>query len=654
MSEKSLSHNAFVKKVIELVEANLDNEQFGVNELSGKLGISRSHLHRKLQSLTGKSTSQFIREYRLEKAFTLLQASDTTASEIAYKVGFNSPTYFNTSFSDYFGYPPGEVKYRKSTSDDTSLTYVDKLKGTTKIQNEDTSKPSKARSFKGLIIGALVCLTVIVQVVLSKKEAKDNPTIKSQIVKLNEKKIVVLPFKNLSDDENNQYFADGMREDIINHLSKINDLIIKTIETSDFYSSTNLSSKEIIAQLDVDYVINGSIQRYENRIKIIVHLINAKNDNHIWSKDFDREFQDIFDLESEISRDIANELDVVISPNELNLIDKIPTENIEAYNLYLKGKYFLYQFKDHSFEIAHDYLKRSVALDPEFALAYSGLAEIYLYKSHPRIPKSDYLKAEEYALKAIKLDNNLSETHRVLGTIYMEYAWEWDKAETEFKIALEKDPNNISVLLAYGKFLKFIKGDFDKSLEYLKRAQKLAPLSYYGQVLIAECYFMREEYDLALREAKYAMEINATDLWAPWIIFLIHIEQNENDLAVQEISRIWNLDPVVQVNVEPMLQAYDIGGINGVFAWLNDLDINNATEDYVWHNSFWIAQKFAFLDEQEHALEWLEIAIKRKNSELYRIKYDPFFKNMRENPKFLRLLQKMNLGDYTDRVNLIN
>ena len=354
MTSEFSMDDMFIKKLTKLLEDNLENENFGVNELTKEIGMSRSKLHRKLNALTSKSTSQFIREFRLEKAMEMLQNEVATASEIAYRVGFSSPTYFNTSFRDYYGYPPGEVKLRSSlmTEEDENNQVLGQNDSSGTIKKKVLAKGKPFKQTRVLVFSlAILILIAGFSYFFYERSNEVAITETEEIIDL-DKSIAVLPFKNLSDNMDNQYFADGMRDDLINHLSKIEDIIIKSRQSSDRYGSSVLTGSEIGEALGVNYIIDGSVQKYGDRIKIIVHLINASNDSHLWSKDFDREFSDIFQLESEISKAIASELDVVLSPTELQQIEKIPTQQIEAYNLYLKGTHFLYRFTDNDFSIA--------------------------------------------------------------------------------------------------------------------------------------------------------------------------------------------------------------------------------------------------------------------------------------------------------------
>ncbi|WP_170309938.1 helix-turn-helix domain-containing protein [Seonamhaeicola maritimus] len=627
----------FLNDLNQLLEANLNNEQFGVNELAEAANMSRSKLHRKLNNLVGKSTSQFVREYRLDKAMEMLKSNEATASEIAYSVGFSSATYFNKCFSDYFGYPPGEVKYRGTSETSQSNIKVNRKK-----------RGGLKKSFLIVSVGVVVIAMTSYLYFLNssaKEESVDPDTIDTII---QEKSIAVLPFKNLSDDQENQYFADGMREDIINHLSKMKGLVVKFNKSFDRYGTIKLAEEEVGTTLKVNYIIDGSVQRYDDRIKVIVHLVNAKEDTHMWSKSFDRKFSDIFSLESDIAQNIASELDLILSPNELLQLGKVPTASTEAYNLYLKGKFFLYSFSNSGLKSAEKYFNESIALDSEFALPYSGLALIRLYREWPVIPEADYKEAKKYALQAVGLDDALAETHRTLGTIYMEYEWDWELAEKEFETALSLDLNDYGTYITYAKYLMLVKGDFIKSRHYINKAIELSPINYYFYILSAENYILTKDYQSAIEEVNKAMEINIEDLWAPWLDFLVQVKQGNPDKAIEILSRSWDIAPNTRQNIQPMLEAYKKGGINEAFRWINNLDIEFADDPRtVMDNAYFIAQKFAFIGEHDEAMKWLHIALEQKNGAIYWIKYDHFFENMHFDPRFLEVLRKMNLGDYS-------
>ena len=648
MAEETFSMDKeLIRKLNAILDAHLEDETFGVNELADEIGLSRSQLHRKLNALTGKSSSQFIREYRLEKALEMLENNEATASEIAYRVGFNSPTYFNTSFKERYGYTPGEVKIRHTLREETKHAKSSIAKRT------GLNHPLKKVNYKTPVmwVGILSIIGLLAFTVFyggDSKKMKDT-TIPNKINNLN-KTIAVLPFKSLSDDKENGYFAQGMREDIISHLSRIQGLIVKSRQSTEKYDNSNFTVKQISEALGVNYVIDGSVQIYNGRVKIRVSLINADADVQLWAKDFDREFKDVFTLESEISRQIASELDLILSPNELQRIGKVPTENIEAYELLNKGRYFLFDDNgEESYDLARKYFRQSIKIDPNFALAYSFMAESYLYEHWPNPNIEDMINAKGYALKAIELDDELSDSHRVLGWIYASYEWNWEKAEEEFERSIRLNPNNTYALCTYSLYLQYTKGDFEKARNMVNRALLIAPFSFYANILSACYYSQQGDYNNALEASKKAEESCPDDLWPYWVNFEIYAKEGKAEMAVKELEESWSMKPETKVNVAPMLEAYTKNGIKGIYQWINDLDINHSTEERViLFNAFWIAQKFAFLGEKELAMDWLEIGYKGKNADMFKAKYDPYFIKLHNEPRFLDIMDKMDLGGYNE------
>ncbi|WMI70108.1 helix-turn-helix domain-containing protein [Mangrovimonas sp. YM274] len=633
---------AFLERLKEILESNFANEHFGVQELADEAGVSRSQLHRKLNALIGKSSSQYIREYRLEKALEMLQNEEATASEIAYRVGFNSPTYFNTCFSDFYGYTPGEVKFQKTDVIESETKSSEDISSSVAIQ--------KKGNYKSLFwVGGILILLFLGYSFYQNLEA-DNDLEDVPLHLREDKTIAVLPFQNLSDDSENQYFADGIREDIINHLSKVQEFIVKSRQSTEMYRDSHLSAKEIGFALSANYILGGSVQKHGNRIRVRVHLINSKTDVQLWFRDFDREFQDIFELESEISRLIASELNVVLSPHELELIDKVPTDNLEAYNLYIKALYSLYY--DENVDLARRYFNLCIEEDTGFALAYSGLAESYLWENWPTPTVKDAEQVKELAIKAMELDESLSEPHRVMAYVNETYDWNWTKAETEFQEAVKLNPNNYYAISEYAMYLQYVLGDFEKAREMIELAQLVNPNSAFTAVLSAEFYLHEDNFKKALEETRKAKEYAPKGMWAYWVDFKIYTELGNYDQAVRQLEESWGFVEAFELNIPPMLEAYEKDGVKGVYRMINDMDINNANSEGVQHNAYWIAQKFAFLEEPENALKWLEIAFRRKNAELFMIKYDPYFENLRSNADFLEILQKMNLGDYQGGLKL--
>jgi len=633
----------FLNEVNSIIEQNIENENFDVNELVLACNSSRSQLYRKFKEYTKKSTSQYIREYRLERAHDLLVNGNYTSAEIAYKVGFNSPTYFNSSFRRYFGYTPGEAKLR-SSFDNT----FENGKKANKI-----SKPYR----KWSVIGSIIAIAVItIFIILTQSNTLNgnianvptNDTLKNKI------SIAVLPFKNLSDNKENTYFAFGIREDIINKISKIEQVIVKSPHSIEDYIKQGSSLKDIGNKLGVNYLINGSVQKSQDRIKIIINLIETKNDLLKISKSFEGSYKDIFDLEEEISQSIATELNLVITPEQLKLLKQQPTKSLDAYQLYMKGRYFYYLGATDTNELAYNYFLESINLDPEFAMAYVGLADLIDSSYWPRIPDEKYEEMKEYALKAMALDKTIPDPHKILAKIYMKQHHNWDAAEKEFRLALKIDREHEETNIEYGRFLAFVRGDFKQAQKLFLMIEEENPLSLYNLATSADVFLAEGNYREARRQIEKAKEFPMTGLWPGWIYwdsFLIYLLENEPDLAVNELKKGWSYDPEAKNNIEPMMEAYGINSIKGIFEWFIEFDkskIGPESKDQ-YKNGMYTAEHYTAIGNQEKALEYLEMGIQNRQVHVYEIKYRPLLIPLRDNPKFIDILKRLNLGDYTDK-----
>lgn len=284
----------FIKRLTDLVEANLANENYGTEDLARQIGISHSKLYRKLKSITNQTISQFIREIRLKKARELLQDENLTVSEIAYHVGFGSPTYFNKCFHEYFGYPPGESKFREVVENSIEED-IDIIPGKIKL----------TKNLVFLILGFVIIASSTIYMI--------NRAFVSNTESVKERSIALLPFKYLSDETEKQYLADGFMDAILLHLSKINDLRIISRTSVEQYRHTNKTAKTIGKELDVAYVLEGSLIKDTEHIRLILQLIKTSDESHIWVNEYDRNWTDIISVQNELAGSIASSLDSVLA-----------------------------------------------------------------------------------------------------------------------------------------------------------------------------------------------------------------------------------------------------------------------------------------------------------------------------------------------------
>jgi TolB-like protein/AraC-like DNA-binding protein len=415
----------FIQKLTNLVEANLANEKFGPDELAREAGISRSHLNRKLKSISNQTISQFMREVRLKKAKELLLNEDSTVAEISYRVGFGSPNYFNNCFHEYFGYSPSELRNYKQENQPE--------------EQPVKTFPKKAKRTK-ILIGLMISLIVLIPMAVF----LINKGSVSKATSAKEKSIAVLPFIFLGDETDKQYLAIGMMDDILNNLSKIKDLRVISRTSVEQYRNTRKTANAIGREQDVDYLLEGSLQKDNNQVRLIVQLIKTKNEDHVWSNKYEYDGKDIFSVQSEVAETVASELQAAITPEEMQLIRKIPTTNLTAYDFYQRGKDELDNNGDSiSLEKAQRLFQKALELDSTFALAYTGLARIFWNKYYSKTFFTEHFldSVLNLANRALKYDNQCAEAYYYRGRSYYQIA-NPSEALREIDKAIKFNPND--------------------------------------------------------------------------------------------------------------------------------------------------------------------------------------------------------------------
>ncbi|MBT8183352.1 MAG: hypothetical protein KJN76_00815, partial [Eudoraea sp.] len=327
--------------------------------------------------------------------------------------------------------------------------------------------PKLAKS-KVLIVSAVIIILLMFVYIgfqFRSNELQYNPPTAAEAE--NNKSIAVLPFVNMSNDPEQQYFSDGIMEAILNDLSKIRELKVISRTSVMQYRNTEKTIPQIAEELGVTYLLEGGVQSSGGKVRINAQLINATQDAHMWSENYDRELINIFELQSDIAQKIASELNTVLSPKELNEIQVHGTSDPEAYNLYLMGRYFWYKRTGDALRKSIDYFEQSLAIDPEYALAYAGLADGFLISEvYGYLPMTTgFSKAKEYALRALEINPGLAQAYATLGTV-AKREWQWQEAEVKLKRAVELDPNYIMARHWYAEYL-FVFGPSDKLLEQI-------------------------------------------------------------------------------------------------------------------------------------------------------------------------------------------
>jgi adenylate cyclase len=400
-----------------------------------------------------------------------------------------------------------------------------KTEPTDKVKEEDRAISSNSWRIASYISFVVIVALIVLNVVPRTNRAKE--------AEIFEKSIAVLPFTSLSDDPEKQYLADGVMDAILLHLSKIEDLRVMSRTSVEQYRVTEKKATEICQELDVTFVLEGSFRKYGDQARLIVQLIQSGKEDHAWAKKYDREWKDIFTVESEVAQSIAQELKAVITFDEKELIEKKHTENLDAYDFYLLGQnYAKDSSRDDNIWKTIDYYQQAIALDSTYALAYSGIAGVYLYLVDFAIisPIEGFTKAKAYAMKALELNQDLENAHYQLGTVYQDYEYDFTAAESEYIRALDINPNSHTAHLSYAFYLSFM-GRHDEALSHADIALKLDPLnsrSAKNNILFNAGY--KSEALVLAEELRESYPNNPNNYW--WCaVFYIELGRYEEALS---------------------------------------------------------------------------------------------------------------------------
>ena len=617
MDSPSSMGEQLLEKVYKIIEDNLENENFTVEELASQVGLSRSMLHRKLVKLTKKSASDLITEKKLALAMELLENDAATASEIAYKLGFSSPSYFNKVFKNHFQISPGEV--RKGALIEEPISHIVAIK--------KNKKPIQKKYIWYLVSLVFILAIIIVGTSIYHALPKSKPIDKS---------IAILPFDNLSTIQENQYFADGIVEELLNKLSTFKDLkVISRTSSEMFRDKGNKTVPEIAQLLNVNYILEGSVQRLDENVRINIQLIDAKNDNHILSKQYDKKLDEVFQLQSEIAGQIASELSLVINDNEVKSLNQASTKNLQAFEYYQMGRFYSSKRWIDGYEKGNEFYEKAIAEDSLYGLAYAGLADNYHLMSIQGWinTKEGKKKAITLAKKALEIDPHLAGPHAVLGDFYV-IDWEWQKGENEYKTAIKLDPNYSTAHQYYAELLSIF-GRNDEARTQINKAVELDPFSFVIRFISAVLYFNQEQFDKAYDEIEICLDLKKDHVWAISLAYDIYIftgrESNALEIDKKYAGQEGNL------SADEMDSIFNNEGIYGLTRW--HLNHDKYEPDYS-SAIFW-----AMLQDKDKTLYFLEKALDEHHMSLsiYGLQ-SLWYKFLRPEPRFQALREKMGLS----------
>ncbi len=454
--------------------------------------------------------------------------------------------------------------------------------------------------------------------------------------------IAVLPFANLSNDPKTEYLSDGITESLINSLSQLPNLAVTSRNTVFRYKGQATDSQKVGRDLHVRAILTGRLIQTGDELMISVSLEDVENSRQIWGEQYNRKLSNLVTVQQEIAGDIYGRLRPRFAGEEKKLLAKRPTENAEAYQLYLQGLFYWNKGTQPDFKKAADYFSQAVQKDPSYALSYAGLADSYsLLGDSGYLPPSEaWPKAKTAAMQALDLDDSLPEAHTSLGLVKEHFEWDWAGAEKEFKRAIELNPNLATAHHWYGDYLTNM-GRFDEGIAETKKALELDPLSLIINTTMGWQLYLAGRNENAVEQLRKVLDIDPKFSPARRILEEVYAHTGKHKEAVAEREKALSLSgsPELAASIE---EDFTKSGYKGVLqSWLEGLT-ELSKHSYV--SSYSIAESYMRMDQKQKAFEWLEKAYEEHDSALVSLAVEPMFENIRPDPRFKEILRRMKLS----------
>ncbi|HZY94504.1 MAG TPA: adenylate/guanylate cyclase domain-containing protein [Candidatus Bathyarchaeia archaeon] len=466
----------------------------------------------------------------------------------------------------------------------------------------------------------------------------------SETVQLDTRRVAVLPFANMSPDPSDSYFADGVTEEIISTLSGVSGLSVISRTSIMGYKGTTKKVKDIGSELEAGSVLEGSFRKAGNKIRVTAQLVNVKDDRHVWTNSYDRNLDDVFGVQTDIAKQVSDALRVKILAPEIDRIDRKPTENTNAYNLYLRGRYHLNRRGIEDINKAAEYFVQAIKEDAKFALGHAGLADCHelLAANWGIDTKANHERAKREVAAALKLDGDLAEAHTTRGLL-LHHEYDFKSAEHEFKKAIELKPSYATAHQWYFHVLG-LESRWDEALKQIEKAVELDPFSQVINMNHAHYYFLTKDYDKALDLLKRAVELDPNSVTARLELMTIYAKVKRFDDAKRErnigVELLKGAYPQVAKRTDAFL-AYVEDNKEAIRRLLPELEANLG--EPLATSAAEIAGYHFYLGEIDPAFEWLEKSYSRKEVELLGILFDEQYDNVRNDPRYQSVLKRLGL-----------
>lgn len=455
--------------------------------------------------------------------------------------------------------------------------------------------------------------------------------------------IAVLPLKSLSDDREQDYFADGMTEALITDLGKVGALRVISRTSVMRYKDTQKPLPDIARELQVDALVEGTVARSGDRLRITANLIQASPERHIWAETYERDLSDVIALQNEVARNITHQIQVQLTPEEHQRLSASHPVDPEAYKLYIKGRYFWVKRNRESFERAMSYFQQAIDRDPSYAAPYSGLADCHVlfgssFDVGGKAPNEVQPQAKAAALKALELDNSLADAHNSIAYVKLTYDWDWPGAEAEFKRSLALNPGYAHGHHWYAHLL-LSSGRRDEALAESNRALELDPVSPIINLHLGWHYLYTRQYDRAIEQLAKTLELDSDYALAHWYLGLAYEQKKMYPKALQEMGKAKDLLPGNLAVLCDIGHVYavsgDVSGAERVIAQLR----KEATRRYV--NAYEVALIHIGLGRNDQAFRSLNQAFREHSDMLVYLNVDPRLDSIRSDPRFASLIQRV-------------
>jgi TolB-like protein/Tfp pilus assembly protein PilF len=509
---------------------------------------------------------------------------------------------------------------------------------------ESESKSGRIRSRRAIVLGSLFGILAIVILGIWLRffrTASEVNLSRNQI-----KSMVVLPFENLSGDKDQQYFTDGMTDELIAHLAKIRSLRVISRTSSMEYKGTHKTLSEIARDLNVDAVVEGTILRSGDRVRITAELVQVATDRQLWAETYESQLGDVLALQSQVASAIVNEIRINLTPEEQQRLASTRSVSAESYEAYLKGRYYWNKRSQEGLTKAIEYFQLATEKDPHYALAFAGLADCYSIIGSAivgTVPSQDVApKAKAAALKALELDDTLAEAQTSLATVRFNYDWDWLGASRGFQRSIELNPSYATAYQRYSLYLMAM-GRTKESLAQMTRARELDPLSISMNFSLGWRLYMARKYDQAIEQLQNTLEMDPNFALPRMVLGQAYEQKHAYPQALAELQKAVSISHDSPQMLGALGHAYGASGNRSEAEKVLAQLMEQSKRQYV--SPFYVAIVYVGLPENDKALDWLEKAYQDRSNAIVFGKVDPQLDPLRSTPRFQALLHRLALQD---------